>query len=90
MLTTILFAVANLDGMEKIVIKKLSCVHLTHAVKMESVRTKKMDSSANATLDLEVYIYIIIFLGFTALISFQTVLKAVIRQLSNNHFLHSP
>ena len=57
MLTTILFAVANLDGMEKIVIKKLSCVHLTHAVKMESVRTKKMDSSANATLDLEVYIY---------------------------------
>ena len=60
MLTTILFAVAHPNGMEQFVIKKLSNVHLTHVVKMDSVRTKKTDSFANAKQDGKVFFYLFI------------------------------
>ena len=51
MLKTISFAVVNLDGMESYVIKKLLSAHWILVVATESVRTNKMDSLANATLD---------------------------------------
>ena len=64
MLKTISFAVVNLDGMESYVIKKLLSAHWILVVATESVRTNKMDSLANATLDGQVFI--ITFLGFAS------------------------
>ena len=47
MLTTVLIAIANLDGMEKLVTKKLSNARQILVVEMDSVRTKKLDSFAS-------------------------------------------
>ena len=56
MLTTVLIAIANLDGMEKLVTKKLSSARQILVVLMDSARTKKTNFFAIVIQDGQVFV----------------------------------